>query len=140
MKYEIKNLKTFNGHDGGGFECSLYRDGKRVATVFNSGCGGCNEYSFPSQNNMAITVMKELMQLAVELDPSCDGYVEAHDLYIAHLVDCKENNRLAKNAVLFRKDASNEFEMFQAKNTSEEAIRAKYPTAVVWSIAQQAWL
>jgi hypothetical protein len=139
MKYEIKNLKTFNGRDGGGFEATLYKDGKRIATVFNDGCGGCTRYHF-IDGDMEYPVIKELQALAVIVDPSCDGYSEAHDIYIDHLIDCKENNKLAKNAVLFRKNPTDIFEMFQAKNTTEEAVRAKYPSAVVWSIAQQAWI
>lgn len=139
MKYEIKNLKEFNGRDGGGFECSLHRDGKKVAMVFNSGCGGCNDYYFLDYD-MESEVIAEMRKLAVIVDPSCDGYSEAEDIFMDHLIDCKENNRLAKNAVLFRKDATKIFEVFQAKNVSEADIRAKYPNAVVWSIAQQAWV
>lgn len=139
MKYEIKNLKEFYGRDGGGLECSLYRDGKKVATVFNDGCGGCNNYFFANRD-IEQEVIAEMRTLAIAIDPSLDGWEEAEDEYIEHLIDCKENNRLAKNAVLFRKDATKIFEAFQAKNVSEADIRAKYPNAVVWSIAQQAWV
>ena len=40
MKYEIKNLKTFMGMDCPGYNCALYRDGKRVAEVVDDGSGG----------------------------------------------------------------------------------------------------
>ena len=139
MKYEVKNLKTFNGRDGGGFEATLYKDGKRIATVFNDGCGGCTRYHF-IDGDMEHSVIKELQALAVTLNAEYADYVEAHDIYIDHLIDCKENNKLAKNAVLFRKDASIIYEMIQAKNTTEEAVRAKHPLAVVWSIEKQAWI
>ena len=38
--YEVKAVKTFYGHDGHGWECKLYRDGKRVALVVEDGYGG----------------------------------------------------------------------------------------------------
>ena len=40
MKVEMKGYKKFNGHDGGGFEVSLYIDGKRSAIIFDDGWGG----------------------------------------------------------------------------------------------------
>lgn len=39
-EFTIKGLKTFDGMEGGGFECSLYMDGKKVGTAFDSGSGG----------------------------------------------------------------------------------------------------
>lgn len=39
--YEVKNVKTFRGMEGQGFNATLYRDGKRVAFVIDEGCGGC---------------------------------------------------------------------------------------------------
>jgi len=38
--YGVKNVKTFHGHDGGCWECTLYRDGKRVAICTEDGWGG----------------------------------------------------------------------------------------------------
>lgn len=41
MKYSVKAVKTFHGHDGVGWECSLYNpDGKRAAVVVEDGWGG----------------------------------------------------------------------------------------------------
>lgn len=39
-KYEIRNLKTFQGMDTPGYNCTLYRDGRKVANVINDGSGG----------------------------------------------------------------------------------------------------
>jgi hypothetical protein len=38
--YQVKAVKTFYGHDGHGWECKLYRDGKAVAIVVEDGYGG----------------------------------------------------------------------------------------------------
>lgn len=38
--YTAKNIVTFNGMEGGGFNASLYRDGKRVAHVIDDASGG----------------------------------------------------------------------------------------------------
>lgn len=40
MTYTIKNLKTWNTHDGGGYSCTLYCDGDKIALVLNEGVGG----------------------------------------------------------------------------------------------------
>lgn len=39
-KYEVKGVKSWTGRDGYGYECNLYRDGKKVARVLNEGNGG----------------------------------------------------------------------------------------------------
>lgn len=39
--YQVKNIKTFQGHDGGCWECTLYSpQNKRVAIVTEDGWGG----------------------------------------------------------------------------------------------------
>jgi len=40
MKVEIKNYKRFNGHDGQGFEATLYIDGIRACLISDDGWGG----------------------------------------------------------------------------------------------------
>jgi hypothetical protein len=39
-KYQVKNVKSFQGRQGYGYECSLYRGGKRVAKVVDTASGG----------------------------------------------------------------------------------------------------
>jgi len=38
--YSVKNVKNFMGRDTYGFNCTLYRDGKKVATCIDDGNGG----------------------------------------------------------------------------------------------------
>ena len=40
----VKNIKTFNGHDGVGLDATLYFDGKKVCHVFDDARGGEVEY------------------------------------------------------------------------------------------------
>jgi len=40
MKYELKNIKTLNTHDGVAWTASVYRDGKRIGTAEDRGDGG----------------------------------------------------------------------------------------------------
>jgi len=39
--YCVKGVKTFDGHEGRGYNANLYRDNKKVASVINEGNGGC---------------------------------------------------------------------------------------------------
>jgi hypothetical protein len=43
--FTIKNFKTWNTHDGGGYQFALYYDGKKYAHVHNDGNGGWVEVS-----------------------------------------------------------------------------------------------
>ena len=38
--YTVKSVKTFHGHDGYGWECNLYNDKQKIATVVEDGWGG----------------------------------------------------------------------------------------------------
>jgi len=47
--YQVKAVKTFHGHDGHGWECKLYRDGKAVAIVVEDGYGGELKFHWSDQ-------------------------------------------------------------------------------------------
>jgi hypothetical protein len=40
MKYELKNIKTLNTHDGVAWTATVYKDGKRIGTAEDRGDGG----------------------------------------------------------------------------------------------------
>lgn len=44
MDLSVKNVKTFRGHDGEGFNATLYMNGKRVAYVVDLADGGECQY------------------------------------------------------------------------------------------------
>ena len=39
-QFTIKNFKSWSSHDGGGYQFTLYVDGKKFAFVTNDGWGG----------------------------------------------------------------------------------------------------
>jgi hypothetical protein len=47
--YRVKNVKTFHGHDGDCWECTLYCDGKRVAICTEDGWGGELQFHWLNQ-------------------------------------------------------------------------------------------
>ena len=38
--YQVKKIRLFNGREGGGFNCNLYRGNAKVAEVIEDGSGG----------------------------------------------------------------------------------------------------
>jgi hypothetical protein len=46
MTYTVKNVKTFIGNEGQGFNASLCRDGIKIAFVFDDANGGCYSYQW----------------------------------------------------------------------------------------------
>ena len=40
MEYSVKNVKSFQGREGNGYECTLYLDGKKIGTVTDVADGG----------------------------------------------------------------------------------------------------
>lgn len=51
MTYTVKNVKTFIGNEGQGFNANLYRDGIKVAFVFDDANGG--DYSYQWEDREA---------------------------------------------------------------------------------------
>ena len=46
MTYSVKNVKTFNTPDGGGYNASFYCGKTKVANIHDGGFGGCLEYDW----------------------------------------------------------------------------------------------
>ena len=44
MLYTVKSVKNFQGREGYGFECSLYKDGKKIGTVTDTANGGMIDF------------------------------------------------------------------------------------------------
>lgn len=62
--YSVKNVKSFQGREGYGFECSLYRDGKKIGTVTDTANGGC--YDFYLKGNEDTLLNLYCLQLQAE--------------------------------------------------------------------------
>ena len=52
--YTVKNVKSFRGMEGYGFECSLYKDGKRIGTVTDTADGGMLNFYFNDRSEEKI--------------------------------------------------------------------------------------
>lgn len=46
QQYHLKGLKTFNGNEGGGYECNIYLGTKKIARAFNDANGGPDDFHF----------------------------------------------------------------------------------------------
>lgn len=73
--YGVKNYRHFNGHDGQGFDASLYRDGKRIGTVSDDGWGGGYSYGIPREEMDALEAYAASLPLDDGLQPDTDMVV-----------------------------------------------------------------
>ena len=58
MEYSVKGVKTFRGMEGTGWECSLYKDGKKIGTVLDDAHGGPLMFYIPQKEQR----LQETMQ------------------------------------------------------------------------------
>lgn len=86
--YTVKNVKTFQGMEGMGFSCSLYKATKKIATVTDSAWGGEYEYYWddPTQEAILTAYLQTLPQASEELYD-----LWAMDTFLGSLVDEYEN-------------------------------------------------
>ena len=79
--YTLKNVKTFMGMEGHGFNASLYKDGKKVAVVIDSAYGGCYDYRWDNEADR-----EPFMQYVKDVNPS-DNKLCSDEIFISRLVD-----------------------------------------------------
>jgi hypothetical protein len=104
--YHVKNTHTFNGRDGLGFTCTLYKGKKRIATVVDDGAGGEMQFQFADDNDLQ--PLKDFVSGLPHLPQ--EGSIPALpmniDLFVAALVDDHESEkrlkRLCKTKTLYR--------------------------------------
>jgi len=96
--YSIKNLKTFKGMEGmGGFNLTLYKNGKRIGEVLNDDCGACHMYQLPnSEFKVLLDHAKKVLGDEFEVE---DYFI---DEMINSLVNLKRFKSLSKHKTLFR--------------------------------------
>ena len=58
----VKNIKTFNGHDGVGLDATLYFDGKKVCSVFDDARGGEVEYRWTDGPDWNSEIAKQVRE------------------------------------------------------------------------------
>jgi len=142
-KYEVKNVKSFRGREGYGFNASLYRDGKRVAHVDDEGNGGCYRYHWldweAGRVEIPTTVNGKDFMLKVTREQKAFmehvkaagkyGDFEPEDSCVAELVDEYEANKQykkwCKKSIVFRLkgDEEGKWRMLRAKYGDKRAVQ-----------------
>ena len=133
MNLTIKGLKTWATDDGGGYQFTLYKDGKKCAFVHNDGHGGCLDYQwFDNDSEAKIRAFVQTLP-----DWEAHGFTGKMDLdfFIENLLEKYETekwlNRQRKKGTLFRLISDPDstirvlktFDMGKAK----ESLDRKYP-------------
>ncbi len=97
MRVEVRNVKTFRGMDGLGFNASLYIDGSKVAFVMDEGCGGSMRFEWEPNANK-----EGFYAFCSKLAPNAS---EPEDTIVNCLLDQKANldrlRRKCKNSICF---------------------------------------
>ena len=103
-RYTVRNVKTFLGTEGYGFNATLCRDGKPVAFVIDDANGGCFHFQWTSP------IEEAALEAVCKQTPPTDfeglSIVHKADRFLSQLVDNYENDkrlkRIAKKKTLFR--------------------------------------
>ena len=142
-KYTVKNVKTFIGMEGQGFNATLYRDGKKVAFVIDDACGGCYNYDFvnPQEEKDYFAFCKA--QPSIEFQGTIltmDGDIFISELVSQHQQDKKLRSLCkTKTVVLMKDDHAGSFTVFAVKFTDEfkAVVEKKYGEQVVEFVNQR---
>jgi hypothetical protein len=132
MTYTVKNVKSFRGREGYGFNASLYRDGKRVALVMDAADGGCMSFEFEKTGADEETILLCYLKGRTALFAG-EAMLLTPDLFIAGLVDDYEiDARLRKTcryATAFRFTGKEDWHVVRIPFSSslKAALLSKYP-------------
>jgi len=92
MRYDVKNVKSWKTEDGGGFQASLYLDGKKLGQVTDHGWGGGIEFNLEDGAQEALTEFCKT--LPEETSPfSNDSKSPDIDSFICSLLDRSETKK-----------------------------------------------
>ncbi len=88
MVYTVKNVKNFQGREGTGFECSLYKDGKKIGTVTDIANGGeVDFYLDKGEKEILDTYCKTLPKTHHRSKLFPEGIERDCDYFVTELVD-----------------------------------------------------
>ncbi|ADY14175.1 hypothetical protein [Sphaerochaeta globosa] len=137
--YEVKSVKSFMGTEGYGYNCNLYRDGKKVAEVVDTADGGAVNFYWEAKGEA-----EDFHQYALNLpmiDMSKFGLADVPqdiDTAIGGLVDEYENTKrlkalCSKNWVYkFENHKSDEIACFKKNHPDiRKVIETKYENQIV---------
>ncbi len=66
---ELKNIKTFQGMEGSGYNATLYLNGKRVAFVIDEGCGGSPHFQWEGKDRDAKNANEQAVNTYIDALP-----------------------------------------------------------------------
>jgi len=109
--YTVKGVKSFRGREGHGFECSLYKDGKKIGTVTDHANGGEVDFYLNDGEKEHL----DAHCASLPLEPCVhefmkkdypDGYPVSCDALLCRLVDefetHKRNKRVCKTKTMVK--------------------------------------
>ena len=124
-QYSVKNVKSFEGMEGYGYNASLYRNNKRVAKVNDYGDGGCIDMRFEdlAEEKIFNEYVDSLPEYNVNAAVGVKGVEmikQSADTVVGKLVDDFENDkkfrRICKTKTLFLLKSDDEDESFRTLN------------------------
>lgn len=134
LTYTVKNVKSFQGREGTGYECSLYKDGKRIGKVTDTADGGEADF-YLNKGEIEIleahckTLPKEPCQFDKTLEIEIDPYI-----FVERLVDKYEKRanikKWCRTKIVFRLDGDSvgRYRTMKGKYTQKigDALRANH--------------
>ena len=113
MKLAVKNVKSFIGMEGHGFNATLYADGVKVAFVIDDANGGCYHFQWFTNEKQVMAYIASIP--ATPLEPDAEAWERelypngrTHDIesIVGRLVDDYLNNKrfaaMSKKKTLYR--------------------------------------
>ncbi|KKN22182.1 hypothetical protein LCGC14_0917970 [marine sediment metagenome] len=145
MKVEIKNYRTFQAHDGYGYECSLYIDGERTAVITDDGYGEeLNWFPIGDHKSEQFQITGRRMHAFIEKCKALPVYVTKEgweldmswELFLDDLVQLADIKAQAKGGkIIIKEKEDGEFytvgKGYKAKNRDRvlDAVANNYPNA-----------
>lgn len=137
--YEVKSVKTFMGTEGYGYNCNLYRDGKKVAEVVDTADGGSVNFYWEAKGEAEL-----FRQYALTLPPidmskwGMANVPQDIDTAIGGLVDEYENTKRLKRlcstnwVYKFKNQKTDEITCFKKNHPDiRKVIETKYEDQIV---------
>lgn len=154
MTYEMKNIKKLSTHNGVALTGTLYRDGKRIATVEDQGNGGSLWISWIESEKTEYPILREWFF------NNCAGHwTERHkndenceEMAVELIIEISENNKDSKKSIVVRVVGDEIYpglpnvEQYKLKNATIADTNALYsivnqlPTAEVWDSSIQKYV
>jgi hypothetical protein len=138
--YSVKNVKSFMGREGRGFECSLYKDGKRIGTITDTAHGGMVDFYLDDGELEKLQAhCKSLPKVKWNMpeldDREPDGHHVSDESFVCNMVDkfeqLKQYKKWCKKQTVFRIDGDKEGEFRTISALFDAKVKAhlvkKYP-------------